>query len=104
MRHPLYDLLGLDPGATEREIKCAFRRLAKLHHPDRNPGDCEAAQRFKELVRAFQVLSDPERRARYDLEHDVRCRGGFGRAGFDVGDLLQQALRRRAELRRTGED
>jgi curved DNA-binding protein len=61
-----YDLLEVDPAATLAEIKQAFRRLARLSHPDRNPGDREAEERFKMLSQAYEVLGDEERRAQYD--------------------------------------
>ncbi len=69
-----YDVLGVARGASEKEIKAAYRRLARKHHPDLNRGDKGAEGRFKELVEAFAVLSDPEKRARYD-------RGGLGALG-----------------------
>jgi molecular chaperone DnaJ len=62
----LYEILGVSKGATPEEIKAAFRKLAAQHHPDRNPDDPKAAVRFKELNAAYQVLSDPQRRAMYD--------------------------------------
>lgn len=62
----LYDILGVDRNADEREIKRAFRRLAKEYHPDHNPEDPNAEQRFKEVLAAFEILSDPEQRRRYD--------------------------------------
>jgi curved DNA-binding protein len=61
-----YDLLEVDQSATLAEIKQAFRRLARLSHPDRNPGDHEAEERFKQLSQAYEVLGDEERRAQYD--------------------------------------
>src|SRR5829696_7041069 len=71
----LYQVLGLERGASEAEIKRAFRKLAQQWHPDVNQ-DPEAASRFKEASEAYQILSDPERRQRYDM---------FGRAGVDGG-------------------
>ncbi len=62
-----YEVLGVDRTATQDEIKKAFRRLARRHHPDVNPEDPEAEGRFKEAAEAYEVLSDPERRERYDL-------------------------------------
>ena len=61
-----YEILGVSRGATPEEIKAAFRKLASHHHPDRNPDDPKAAVRFKEVNSAYQVLSDPQRRAMYD--------------------------------------
>jgi len=62
----LYDILGVDRNADDRDIKRAFRRLAKEYHPDHNPEDPDAEQRFKEVLAAFEILSDPEQRRRYD--------------------------------------
>src|SRR6266850_1649524 len=61
-----YEVLGLSKTATEDEIKKAFRKLARKHHPDVNPGDKSAEEKFKELNEAYEVLSDPEKRKRYD--------------------------------------
>lgn len=61
-----YEVLEVKPGASQEEIVRAFRRLARKHHPDLNPGDPTAEERFKEINEAFQVLNDPERRAQYD--------------------------------------
>ncbi|MEJ2733101.1 MAG: J domain-containing protein [Anaerolineae bacterium] len=61
-----YRILGVDKKASEKEIKKAFRRLARQHHPDMNPDDPQAEERFKEINEAHEVLSDPEKRAKYD--------------------------------------
>jgi len=61
-----YDILGVSRDADEKDIKRAFRRLARKYHPDVNPGDPQAEERFKELNEAYEVLSDPEKRSKYD--------------------------------------
>ena len=84
MRDP-YEILGLKRDADEAAIKSAYRKLAKRHHPDLHPGDAKAAERFQELNNANDLLSDPERRARFDRGeidaegHEVPPRGGFYR-------------------------
>ena len=61
-----YKILGVDRKASEEEIKKAFRKLAMKYHPDRNPGDKKAEETFKDINEAYEVLSDPEKRRRYD--------------------------------------
>jgi curved DNA-binding protein len=61
-----YNILGVDKSASEKEIKSAFRKLARKHHPDANPDDPRAEERFKDLNEAYEVLSDPDKRAKYD--------------------------------------
>ena len=79
-----YELLGLDRKATEEEIKKAYRKLALKYHPDRNPGDNQAEEKFKEVSEAYQVLTDPEKRAQYDqFGHTAFGDGGPFRGGFD---------------------
>ncbi|MGB7926086.1 MAG: DnaJ domain-containing protein, partial [Pyrinomonadaceae bacterium] len=67
-----YEVLGLTRTASDQEIKGSYRRLAVRYHPDKNPGDEKAEEKFKEAYEAYQVLSDPEQRRRYDR---------FGHAG-----------------------
>ena len=62
----LYVILGLEHGASESEIKRAYRRLARRYHPDINPGDRTAEARFRQILEAYETLIDPERRSRYD--------------------------------------
>ena len=61
-----YKILGVPRGASAEEIKKTYRKLAMRYHPDRNPGDKQAEDRFKEINEAYQVLSDPQKRSRYD--------------------------------------
>lgn len=79
-----YEVLGVARDASAQEVKVAYRRLAVQYHPDKNPGDQEAEERFKEAAEAYSVLSDTDRRARYDrFGHQGVDSGGF--SGFDPG-------------------
>lgn len=134
MAGDLYGVLGVGPNAPEKEIRAAYRRLAREYHPDVNPGNEGAEERFKEINAAYEVLSNAESRAKYDrygdqwqnadqIEEVRRRGGGFGGqpAGFDGGELgdtvdlfgggrqragggLFESLFRRAGGRQQGQD
>ena len=91
-----YEVLGVSKGASEEEIKKAYKKLARKYHPDMNPGDKEAEEKFKEINEANEVLSDPEKKARYDQfgfagvdpNYGAGAGGGaYSAGGFDFGDL-----------------
>src|SRR5258708_3286187 len=91
MPSSLYESLGVPKTASADEIKKAYRKLARQHHPDKNPGDAAAEARFKEVQSAYDVLSDPEKRKQYDRVGSTNGRPGptnvdFG--DFDLGDIF----------------
>jgi len=101
MARDFYDVLGVSRSASDKEVRQAFRRLARKYHPDVNPGDTSAEARFKEINRAYEVLSDAEKRKKYDRYGErweqaeafdqARRAGGAGGAftqTFDLGDLF----------------
>lgn len=80
-----YEVLGVEKGASDAEIKSAFRKLAKQYHPDLNPGNAEAEAKFKEANEAYEVLSDAQRRARYDQFGHEDPAAGAGGGGYSYG-------------------
>ena len=80
-----YEVLGVDQGVGETELKSAYRRLAMQYHPDRNPDDSVAEDKFKELSEAYAVLADGEKRAQYDRFGHAGLGGAAG--GADFGDF-----------------
>ena len=90
-----YEVLGVSRDADDAALKKAYRALAKKYHPDANPGDKEAEQKFKEASEAYSVLSDPEKRKQYDQFGHAAFEGGAGGAGgfnygnfSDMGDIF----------------
>jgi molecular chaperone DnaJ len=94
-RHDYYQLLGVPRDADEEQIKRAYRKLAFQYHPDRNPDDTAAAERFKEVTEAYEVLRTPDKRARYDrYGHEGLRAGGYGDPGVvDLSDALRAFMR-----------
>lgn len=96
-----YEVLGVSKGASEADIKKAYRQLAIKYHPDKNPDDASAEDKFKEAAEAYEILSDPEKKARYDQFGHAGMGGGFGGGGGSMnmddifsnfGDIFGQAF------------
>jgi molecular chaperone DnaJ len=89
-----YEVLGVTRGASDQELKAAYRKLAMQYHPDRNPGNAEAEEKFKQCSEAYQVLADPDKRAAYDRYGHAGVSSGFGGNGDpfagmpDLGDIF----------------
>src|ERR1700694_4573728 len=98
MKMDYYEVLQVSRTATDQELKASYRKLAMQHHPDRNPNNPESEERFKACSEAYQVLSDPEKRAAYDRYGHAAFNGGAGGGspfggGFtgnpqDLGDIF----------------
>ena len=91
-KRDFYEILGLAKNATEAEIKKAYRKMALKYHPDKNPGDASAEEKFKEAAEAYEVLSNAEKRQRYDQfgHAGVNGSGGFGGGGMNMDDIFSQ--------------
>lgn len=98
MKQDYYEILGLSKGATAAEVKKAYRKKAIQYHPDKNPGDKEAEEKFKLAAEAYEVLSDPNKKARYDQYGHAAFEGGqggggfggFGGGGMNMDDIFSQ--------------
>lgn len=94
-KRDFYDILGISKGASADEIKKAYRKMAIKYHPDKNPDDKEAEAKFKEAAEAYEVLSNPEKRQRYDQFGHAGMSGaagggGFGGGGMNMEDIFEQ--------------
>jgi molecular chaperone DnaJ len=95
MKKDFYEILGVSKSATADEIKKAYRKVAMQYHPDRNPGDKAAEEKFKEAAEAYEILSDADKKAQYDrFGHQAfspgRGGGGYNGGGMNMDDIFSQ--------------
>ncbi|GGG50050.1 chaperone protein DnaJ [Croceivirga lutea] len=91
MKEDYYDILGVSKGASAAEIKKAYRKKAIQYHPDKNPGDEKAEEMFKKAAEAYEILSDPDKKAKYDqYGHAAFEGGGFGGGNMNMDDIFSQ--------------
>lgn len=96
MKQDYYEILGVSKNATPIEIKKSYRKMAIKYHPDKNPGDKAAEENFKKAAEAYEILSDDNKKARYDqyghsaFENGGAGAGGFGRGGMNMDDIFSQ--------------
>ena len=91
MKEDFYDILGVSKSASAAEIKKAYRKKAIAYHPDKNPGDETAEQKFKEAAEAYEILGDEQKRAKYDQYGHAAFDGqqGFGGGGMNMDDIFK---------------
>ncbi len=92
----LYEILGINKSATSEQIKTAFRKLAKIYHPDKNQGNKDAEEKFKSIKNAYEVLSDTTKKKKYDLslENNIHQRQQTSKQK-NYNDFTQEELKRR---------
>ncbi len=89
MAQDYYKVIGVTPGASEEEIKSAYRRMAKKYHPDAHPGDSGCERKFREINEAYGVLGDPKKRKKYDAENS-KTKTGAEKPGVNYQDIFRR--------------